>query len=312
MTISESLGFIESGNQWYVYHSSSITPDWKKKAFDDLNMQVYQPVTTIKTHDKKGREKVTTSPKVFNYIFVLANRRQVSALNATDQIHPIYAHRNEGEIQSASKRWLLIPHNQMHILMRAIENSEEIELITPEEHLLEKGDKVLVIDGPFKDVEGILITSQGANGGKVYVSLTNTEGITTAKIPEEYIKVIEFSRHNDHFYRKIEAFEKILNKIFATYSTSQFLDAEQRANLQFFVNRYDQLRNLTYVNHAKLTACRFAALKLLGRDTEADECLKKFNQDTQQSKSRRRSSHRSPSAQKYLDKWIDLVQNTLH
>lgn len=289
ISIAEALGFKEECNKWYVYcipHPS----DEKKKPFIEMGMQVYMP-------------------KLFNYVFVLATRKQVDALIMLDHIYPIYNHRVKGEILSSSKTWLTVPTHQMHALMQAIENQEEIDIVAPEEYQLEKGDKVLVTAGSFAGLEGVLLTSQGSRGGKIYVGITNTEGFLTAMIPDEYLKVIEFSRSNDHFYRRIEACEKVLEESLETLKQDKILKKEQRAYLQFFLERFDSLTNLTHVNHARLVACRFAALSLLGKHDEAESCIRQFEAETAQSKSKRRSAKRSPSAQKYINKWVTIIDN---
>lgn len=307
--IAKSLGFAEEGNQWFVYRLPYLRVEYAD-VFHENGMQVYLPVTETKTKDRKGQEKIVKQPKVLNYLFVLATRAQVDKLSVEKSVSPVYSHRNKDEIRKSSDKWLTVPNSQMHMLMTVIQNNDSVVNFSAlDEQLLKKGDRVEVIDGPFKGIEGVLLTSQGAKGGKVYVSLSNTEGLLSALVPEDYLRVVEFSRSNDHFYRKIEAFEKILNEAVETYRMQQYLDTDQRANLQMFLTRYDRLRNLTHVNNARLTACRYAALVLLGRDNEAEACLTNFDEETQKSASSKRSARRSPSAQKYIDLWRTRVRN---
>lgn len=305
--IAKSLGFAEEGNQWFVYRLPYLKVE-NAKVFHENDMQVYLPVTEIKTKDRKGQEKVVKQPKVLNYLFVLATRAQVDQLSQNNSVSPVYAHRNQGEIKKSADKWLTVPNSQMHMLMTVIQNNDSVvDFTTPDEQVLKKGDRVEVTEGPFKGVEGVLLTSQGAKGGKVYVALSNNEGVITAMIPDDCIQVVEFSRNNDHLYRRIEAFEKVLDQVFETYSKQRFLSTEQSASLLLFVTRYSNLQNLTYVNSAKLTACRYAALYLLGQDKEAEECLSRFYVSVQGSQSARRSARRSPSAQKYIDQWRSRV-----
>lgn len=292
-SIAAALGYNEEeGKQWFVYRIQHMT-EARKKLFADKEMQVY-------------------APNLYGYVFVLSTRKQVNMLYTESLIAPIYTHHAKSEIIKDRDRYVTIPPVQMHSLMCVIENSREpVEIIAPTSEQLEKGDIVLITSGLFAGVEGTLITSQGAKGGKIFVALNQSEGITTTSIPEEHIKVLEFSRGNDHFYRKIEAFQKTLDSIIKAYQTTHLLDSNQKAHLLYFLTRYDSLRNLTRVNLAKLTVCRFAALRLLGRSSEAESCLKHFQDETESTQSGRRSARRSPSVQQYLDEHIERYRRDI-
>ena len=89
------------------------------------------------------------------------------------------------------------------------------------------------------------------------------------------------------------------------------LNEKQKAELKFFLFRYERLASLTSVNAAKLLACKYAAYKLLGRDREAERCLKRHAKEQERTKNNRRTAKRASSAQDYIDKWIEKVDAAL-
>lgn len=377
--IASFLGYKEEGNDWYVYRVPRLSVNCKK-AFEDNGMQVYLP-TYKRTIQSKAFSKAKSNsdcivrtvetPKILDYVFVLANENQVNALAKLLNICPVYCHHDFDELKIRQKeieklnslktnlevklfnlskeknsstsnesqkisikdqikktlaklnalndsqnkntweRWTKVPNKQMHSLMIIVQGLEQdMEFCTPAEQVLDKGDKVKVVGGRFKGVEGILITNQGSNSGQVYVSVTNGIGAMTAKIQDKYVQVLEFSRNTNHFYYKIAAFEKLLDQYLQIRSKGQRLNSEQEANLRFFLFRYESLTGLTRVNAAKLVACRYVAYKLLGQHTEADLCLQFHDEECNSTKKNQRAAKRSKSGQEYIDKWVERVRQS--
>jgi len=209
-------------------------------------------------------------------------------------------------------KWATVPFAQMHALMIIVQGFEtEVEFCTPDDQLLEKGDSVRITGGKFKGVEGTLLTRQGASGGYVYIQVTNSLIIKTAKIRNEYIQVLAFSRNTNHFYYKIAAFEKRIEACLQCRKEGHALSEKQKAELKFFLFRYERLASLTSVNAAKLLACRYAAYKLLGQNREAARCLKLHAKEQERTRNNRRAAKRASSAQDYIDKWFEKVDAAL-
>lgn len=304
--IASSLGFSEEGKEWFVYRIPYIKGNAKKK-FQDAHIQVYQPTYTIE-QTIRGKTVRVEKPKILNYLFALTTQEAVESFRKMEGISPIFRHREKGEIVSPDNIWLTVPKSQMHSLMIVVQGyEEEMTFATPEDQQLEKGDKVRVVAGQFKGAEGILITNQGSTKGKVFIAITNAFGAMTTTIPDEYIQVLEFSRANNHFTRKMQAVDKYLNEAIRQRQSGGGLDPKLRAALQFFLFRYSALTNLTHINNARITAYRYAARVLLGRQAEAEQDLKQYLATTTTNPALRRAIARTPAISKYIGEWKEKV-----
>lgn len=216
-----------------------------------------------------------------------------------------YIQRFGNSRKQMSSRFTIIPKRQMHSLMIVVEGYEhEVDFVTPDELLLQKGDRVRVVSGLCKGVEGILVTTQGSRkGGRVFVSIVLNHGVYTAKVSDECVQVLEFSRATNHVTRSFKAVEALLDECLSTIENGKTLSPYQRASLEFTLLRYACLSNLTVLNEAKLTAFRYVAHTLLLQHDEAKSALQAFVTKTKEVKSYRNNIKRSPAAIEYIQKW---------
>lgn len=316
--IAERLGYDETDREWYVYNIPYFTENIRK-IFEKTNIKYYHPTyTEVVKGEKKGtKPRTLTRSKTLSYVFVIATKEEVEELKSNYSINPVYRHINHYDdkpaLRNPNDRWLTLSKNEMHSVMLIAEGYEKtVTFITPSQHMLELGDRVLIIDGDFVGVEGILITNQGSRkGASVFVSINGTEGMLTSRIPDDNIQVLELGKGSDRFYRKIKSFEGVLEECLSCKAANKVLTGEQLANLFFFLVRYERLQGLTLVNAAKLCACRYAALMLLGRKEKAKETLQKFFDDTNSSREGRKNIKRSPSSLNYIDSWKNKVEGII-
>lgn len=305
--IVESLGFKVTGCQWYLYLVPRLSSNWRS-LMEAEGLQVYYP--TVK-RDKivSGRKVVREYAKIPRYAFVLGTFDAVQNLAQNSNLHPVYARKYAGELLRYDKIYATVNPDEMRSLMIVVEGlEEEVEFVTPENQYLEKGDRVRIVYGQFAGVEGVLQHNQGARqGGRVYVSLTDVLGLRTSIIPDEYLQVLSFARGTNHFYYKFQAVEQLLHDAMKTFSEERTPSPEQKAALNHFLFRYECLTGLTYANWAKYVACRYAALWLLHRRTEAEEYLSVYHEQIQSSKSARRAARRSPAAGQYIEEWVNRL-----
>ncbi|MBQ0063637.1 MAG: hypothetical protein KBS94_06390 [Prevotella sp.] len=304
--VAKRLGYREEGKLWYVYRIPYLKIS-VKECFEDVGMQVYLPTYFVE-RIRNGRMIKEEKPKILNYLFVLADIEQINSLIAIENLRPMYRHRCEGEIFNERDKWQTIPSKQMYSLMIVAQGYEgEMEFCVPESQKLERGDKVRVVAGQYNGLEGVLIKSQGCKDGRIYVGITNGFGTFTTAISENCVKVLEFSSETNHFFRKIEAVEKLHTQAIERIKTGKELNDEMKSSLKSFLFRYSELGGLTHVSKAKLTACRYVAMRLLGRHQDAEACMNNFFTEVENDKNRRRALKRWPTAQKYIDKWVQAV-----
>lgn len=289
--IATTLGYREEGNTWFLYRIQRFK-DYHQEWLKEVGLQLYAPKNSL------------------GYHFVLGTTEQVDALYNLRQIGPLRTRPGEYKgMRTHEKTFQTVGSKDMRSLMIILENRcEEVEFCTPEQHLLEKGDRVRVVTGEFKGVEGILLQNQGArDGGRVYVSLGDDIGVATAKVPDECIQVLEFAKGTNHFYYKHQAIEQLLTEALATHKYEGKINSYQQVALDYFMFRYEYLSNLTFLNLARWVACKYAALRLLSQRDKAEAALADYYQWRKTNKKARRSSLRTPAAQEYIDQWVKRV-----
>lgn len=329
-SVASYLNFDETGKEWYLYKIPHFTTNIEHH-FNDAKLKFYRPVSKkdeLRKHDSycspyvaprlrplqqpnEYVKKDVARTQVLDYVFVLATLAEIEKFRADYSISPVFRHRSDQEVFSSP--WTTIPKRQMHSLMIVVEGFEhQIQFETPDEQMLQKGDRVYVCGGNFKGVEGILLLNQGQHkGGKIFVGITHDKGVSTAHIPDEHIQVLEFSRNSNHLYYKISAFEKVLDSCLSLLAEGDSLSPELLANLEHFLFRYARVENLTLVNNTKLMACQYAALMLLGRCAEAETRVKDFLDGVMQKTSSRKAWNRYPTASTYLSDMQKKVNQVL-
>lgn len=291
--LAATLGFQEEGNTWYLYRIRPFK-DYHRQWLEDMGLQLYAPKGSL------------------GYQFVLGALEQVDSLCQQRGISPLLTRASEySRCRAHGQIYQIIQPRSMHWLMYFLSNEqEEVEFLTPAQHLLEKGDRVRVAGGEFAGLEGILLQGQGArDGGRVYVQLGENLGVATAKVPDEYIQVLEFAKGSNHFYYKHQAMEQQLTEALRTQREEGCLTSYQQTALRHFLFRYEYIGHLTYLNLARWMACKYAALCLLRERCKAEAVLADYYKWRNADKKARRSSLRTPAAQIYINDWVKRVDH---
>ena len=309
-SIATEMGYIEDDRLWYVYRVPRMQVS-DKLPFADAGMQTFLPTSSVAVKDERGRVvRTVLRPKLPNYLFVLATPRQMQQYYEHHGVQPIIRKRHTD--LSLAQRHLVVPTPQMHLFMQVVSvMDQEVTFEWGDDELLVKGDHVLVAEGPFRGVEGTLLTNQGCHQGRVYVSLASGLGVLTAQIPDEYLQVLSFRRDNTHFYKKMQAYERVLDGCLATYRTDGRLQPQQRKHLQGFLFRYSRLGELTHASHARLVACRYATHRLLAQRAQAEAELNAYKALREIDAARRRADKRSSSARDTIEEWCRKIEETL-
>lgn len=274
------------GYHWYVYRIPRL--DEKHQAlFTNSGLWPYIPMETITTRDVRGNIKRVRRPRLLNYVFALGRPSDVDRLRYSHTpTCPLFRRKDSTQrlMPAQGHAYQTIPYRQMDTLIRYTESSTgDIRIIMADDELLDKGDRVRVIKGPMTGMEGILRTSQGKRGGEVFITLTHSQstdskgnpvlrpclGLQSIHLDERYIKIIEFAPGTTHFYKKIQSFEHILDEAIAQHADGTSLSKSTRDRLEYFIDRYDQLQNLSRINAIKLAVACHTANILLGK-TDTD------------------------------------------
>ena len=202
------------------------------------HIDYFLPMTkTVVT--RGGKEEPVEKPLLFSYIFVRSEEHLVNAfVDQNDGIAFLREHTTDGTLGPH----LIVPDSQMNNFIRAVENfTDEIPIVAPTPEMLSKGDRVRIIGGPFRDIEGILEARQGKDGGRVIVRIGNLIAVPTVEISPELIEVLEFAPEGRHLYQKLDSFQPRLYRALALRESGEPVPPELVGYLQIFTRRFANL-----------------------------------------------------------------------
>ena len=222
---------------------------------------------TTKTVVKHGdKEQPVEKPLLFSYIFVHTEEHVADAFcTANNGIAFLREHRPDGKLGPH----LVIPDYQMDNFMRAVElYTDEMPFVAPTPAMLAKGDRVRIIGGQFKGLEGILEARQGKDGGRVIIRLEKLVSISTTEISPELIEVLEFAPESRHLYQKLDSFHPRLRRALDLRAERKPLTPELEGHLRVFTKRFANLEVSALNARVRYLAYLMLAYALLEHDDE--------------------------------------------
>lgn len=156
---------------WFAAKTKPRQEKFIKERLNDLGVNNFIPLR-LEVRQWKYRKKKVLVPIIPHLVFVQTDQERCFDLINKNRIEMWYLK------DYISKRNLIIPEKQMNDFMTLLNAKEgNINIINPD---LEKGDKVIVIEGPFKGIEGELVRVE--NKSKVIVNL---KGIVAVSVEIE-------------------------------------------------------------------------------------------------------------------------------
>lgn len=101
---------------------------------------------------------------------------------------------------------------------------ENVPFISATPDFFEQGDTVRILDGEFRGVEGIFVTSRGKDSGHVVVKISNNFYVSTLEVRSSQLRILEFSDKNHHVYQKLDSFSPVLYRIAEHFLVNGCLD----------------------------------------------------------------------------------------
>jgi len=186
-----------------------------------------------------GKEETVEKPLLFSYIFVRTTEPEADAFCRTNHgITFLREHTPDGSIGPH----LVVPDSQMDNFIRAVEQyTDDIPFVAPTPEMLAKGDRVRIIGGPFRGIEGILEARQGKDGGRVIVRIGDLVAVPTVEISPEFIEVLEFAPEGRHLYQKLDSFQPRLRLALDYRAERKPIPSELEAHIRMFVRRFANL-----------------------------------------------------------------------
>lgn len=156
-----------------------------KKHLDNLNIKCFVPLI-LKTKLVKDKPVSKWVPAINNYIFIYTDKTTIAALKKDmEEIIPI-----RYLMDRTSNTPKIIPTKEMeHFIAVSGSMNEQLIYLKPDECNLQKGDKVKIIDGPFKGVEGTFMRVRGDR--RVVVTIEGIVAVATTFIHPSLIKPVK-------------------------------------------------------------------------------------------------------------------------
>ncbi|MBQ0047176.1 MAG: UpxY family transcription antiterminator [Prevotellaceae bacterium] len=230
---------------WFLLktHSASTVLSFRDK-FRDAGLEVYLP-TIQKVENTRYGDKVVEKPVMFSYIFMRSEEGRV--VEFEQKYRPkLTAIWRKSKSKMDQKRLLVIPDKQMQMFMQTVgQYQNEVPFLQPSNDMLEKGDKVRIIGGPFEGVEGILLSQQGKDGGRILVRISDVLAVPTLEIEPQMIEVLEFAKGSHHFYQKMNSLAPRVEKAIELKRQGQLIPIELTQAINIFVKRFRNLQTST-------------------------------------------------------------------
>ncbi len=252
--------------QWYVAQAPFMT-DAIKEQIEGLDQETFIPLLKAgeSSEGKKNKSRMLT----FNYVFIRGERHRIEDdIRFIPRLHLLY-HRPGVALGKSygnyERKPMTVPDREMNMFRRLVslyQNGAPIADVEQPE--IQQGDEVRIIDGPFKGIEGHLVTTKGKKGGKVVVSVSNLVAVTTLDIKPEYLQVINFSGNGKHHYRIMDKFQPLIEAAWNKQLNAISLTTEERATLERFVNSYSDVTGNTINTESRHKTLIFMALAALG------------------------------------------------
>jgi len=156
-----------------------------KKILDAKQIKCFVPLI-LKTKLVKDKPVAKWVPAISNYIFIYTNKTTLAAFkNEMEEVIPI---RFLMDRVTNTPRTIPTPEMESFILVSGSLN-EQLVYISPTECKLQKGDKVRIIDGPFKGVIGIFVRIKGDR--RVVVCIEGIVAVATTFIHPSLIEPVK-------------------------------------------------------------------------------------------------------------------------
>lgn len=247
----------ENKKYWYIARAYHVSPELCSM-LDRLPFEYFAPMSEKKMV-VKGKDVKRNVPLALNYVFFHTDDFQFlrSMIRDMSRVTMLY-HSPSRDAKSNTKdtqyRPMIANDREMEMFIKAASfYTQGAPLTVPDRKLMMKGDRVRIIDGPFKGVEGTLISQQGKDGGKVVVSIGDLVSVPTLDISPENIQVIRFAHGNKHIYKKMDSFKPRVEKALKKRSSGEELQEEEKDAIENFIKRFSSVETDTVNTEARLT-----------------------------------------------------------
>lgn len=262
---------VDTNRCWFVLNF--ISPSLKRRetaeyVIDKFNastgcsLDVFAP-TFVEVSLDGDRVRTLERPLLFHYIFVRGEESEVKTLcSVVDGFSFVMNH-------AGTNRYLTIkPASLEAFRIIARLYGYKLPCFPVNESLLETGDEVEVMVGPFAGLQGTYISRKGSSQGQILISVTQNLAAVAYDIKAEYVRIIRFARDSKRAYDQIEAFVPRLFTALRRFKDDEKMSPSEIAPLVVFCRRMECVSLNNPKLDAKLQLLLMTAYAVLGNNDE--------------------------------------------
>ena len=171
---------LELNRAWYVLHTRSRFEQVVSDGLEKKSLEPFLPKMTVMSKRRDRRKKIRV-PLFPGYVFVKSDLNVYERLEIVKTVGVVrFVGNKDGPLS--------VPDESIDSLKIMASGDNQIATGT----LLKKGDRVMVVEGPFAGVVGTFVRYRG--GQRVVVSIEALGQYAAVDVPEEYVeKLPEFA-----------------------------------------------------------------------------------------------------------------------
>ena len=160
-----------------------------KENLDNLGIENFMPVRQVFTIHG-GHKKLETIPAIHNLLFVHSSREKLTELKMTEEeFSPLRYMMTRPLEKNTRSQIVTIPDRIMDNFIRVASHSDGSVMYLDYEKVANKvGRKVVVSDGPFAGIEGIIMRID--NNKRVVIKLEGVTAVAIAFVPPAFLKFV--------------------------------------------------------------------------------------------------------------------------
>lgn len=163
------------GAQWYVMRVTYQRELAARKIFEQLGIEAFVPTQRVRRRQAAGKYCFREVSRLHNYIFV---HTSLEVLQQVKTLYIPYLRYMMGKNEDGQPVKQFVPRDQMENFI-AICRSEQAKMLDPMGGL-RKGDRVRILVGPLRGVEGIYVRTSARHEKCVVVEIEGVAAVATA------------------------------------------------------------------------------------------------------------------------------------
>ena len=172
---------------WYVLRVTYQREIVAQEKLNAMGVESYLPLKRVRRHGRFGRFEWRVEAALHNYLFVKASLNRIKEVK-TDipYLRFFMGYDSDGE-----RRPQFVPDKDMEsFIILTSQETEMLKYLDPYSIDLTKGDRVRVLEGPFKGAEGVYMNISKKHEKCVVVQIQGVVAVATAHISSAAVEKI--------------------------------------------------------------------------------------------------------------------------